>query len=320
MAERTIAPALKADDPQGSEGSNPSRSADSSRGSSTTIDGTGHQLRTVTGVTTLSAIEAVLADATPRVIACSGGVDSLTLATVAWRQRPDDTVIAHAVTPAVPAAATARVHAAADRGRWRFESVSSNEFDDPRYLENPTDRCFYCKSHLYDALQLLTDELHLGDAVLMSGANVDDLGEYRPGLQAAAERGVRHPFVEAGVDKQGIRNVARELGLDVADLPASPCLASRLYTGTRVTVDRLRAIELGEELVKSLTGLGIVRCRVRDDEVIVEVEEHARPQMGDDTLSAVLDLMRSAEPGLTAIGLDDRPYRPGRAFISVTAS
>jgi uncharacterized protein len=263
----------------------------------------------------LDRLESVLSDASPRVIACSGGVDSLVLATVAARQRPDETLVAHAVTPAVPAAASACVHQAASREGWRLELVRSAEFDDERYLSNPVDRCFHCKSHLYAALDLLADRT-LGDgAVLMSGANIDDLGEYRPGLLAAEERGVRHPFVEAGIDKRTIREIARRLDLDVAELPASPCLASRLYTGTRVSVARLRAVELGEESLRTALSIDVVRCRIRDDDVIVEVEADRRESIDDARLAATLELMRAAAPGLVAIRLDDRPYRPGRAFV-----
>lgn len=267
----------------------------------------------------LDRLERALADVAPRVIACSGGVDSLVLATVAARQHPDGTMVAHAVTPAVPAAATARVHAVAAREGWQLETVTPGEFDDERYLANPVDRCFYCKEHLYLALDVLADRLVGGDRTLMSGANLDDLGEYRPGLEAAAARGVRHPFVEAEIDKPAVRSIARELGLEFADLPASPCLASRIYTGTRVSVERLRAIDLGEELIRARLGIGVVRCRVRDDSVIVEVESEHRALVDPSTLAATLDLMRTAAPQLESITLDDGPYRPGRAFV-VTAS
>lgn len=248
-------------------------------------------------------------------VACSGGVDSLVLATVAHRELPRSTLVAHAVTPAVPAAATVRVHTAASREGWPLEIVHSDEFADERYLANPVDRCYHCKSHLYDALGVLADQRSTADATLLSGANLDDLGEYRPGLDAAAERGVRHPFVEAGIDKAGIRSIARELRLDVAELPASPCLASRLYTGTRVTVARLRAVEMGEELIRTQTGIGVVRCRVREDQVVVEVDGDARAALDDDLLDATFELMRLSEPGLASIRLDDRPYRPGRAVL-----
>jgi len=207
-----------------------------------------------------------------RAIACSGGVDSVTLATVAHRASPDTTLIVHSITPAVPAAATARVLKAAVAEGWDLRTVRSGEFQDERYVSNPRDRCFVCKSHLYDAMTELVAAVR-GPHVLLSGANVDDLGEYRPGLRAAAEAGVRHPFVEVGATKREIRAVARELHLDCADLPASPCLASRLYTGTAVTPARLHAVEVGEALLTVRTGVRVVRCRLREDEVRIEVQD-----------------------------------------------
>jgi uncharacterized protein len=210
-------------------------------------------------------------------IACSGGIDSLLLATIAHRVNPAETVVAHAVSAAVPGAATGRVAAAARAEGWTIELVSSGEFDDERYLSNPTDRCYHCKSHLYVTLERLAARLaHRRGWNLLSGANVDDLGDYRPGLLAASEHGVRHPYVEARLDKADIRKVAHDLGLTFADLPASPCLASRLYTGTRVTETRLRAIDIGEELIRTSAGIDVVRCRLRGDDVIVEVSEPDR--------------------------------------------
>lgn len=257
----------------------------------------------------------VLADVGDRVVACSGGVDSVTLATVAHRHDPDATVVAHTVTPAVPAADTARVvRAARDQG-WRLELVRSSEFDDERYLANPTDRCYFCKTNLYDAIDELVGAV-ARDATVCSGANLDDLGEYRPGLAAAEEHGVRHPFLEAEMAKADVRAVARHLGLDVADVPASPCLASRLYTGTRVTPSRLRAVELGEAVVRG-AGVDVVRCRVRDDRVIVEVGADDRDRVTDAVLGAVEAAMQSVEPSLGSVMLDEAPYRPGRAVLPV---
>jgi uncharacterized protein len=265
----------------------------------------------------IARVEAVLAVIPERIVACSGGIDSLVLATLAHRADAASTVVAHTVTPAVPGDGTARVVAYADRDGWRLETVRSGEFDDERYLANPTDRCYFCKSNLYDAVAELAGSRWPGSAVpvILSGANVDDLGEYRPGLDAAAERNVRHPYVEADVTKAEIRAMARHLGLAEADLPASPCLASRLYTGTRVTPGRLRAIEAGEALLRSVTGLDVVRCRVRDEVVVVEVAAADRDRVDDAVLDDVARVMRRVEPSITAIELDDRPYEPGRAFV-----
>src|SRR5207249_1462817 len=116
---------------------------------------------------------------------------------------------------------------------WQLQLVHSREFDDEQYLANPRNRCFHCKRHLYGELAALSARLPEFEGwTLLSGANLDDLGEYRPGLEAAAERAVRHPFIETGIGKAQIRAIARVAGLSFSELPASPCLASRLYTGT----------------------------------------------------------------------------------------
>ena len=185
------------------------------------------------------------------------------LATVAHRRNSGATVVVHDLTPAVPAAATARVLEHAAVQGWNLRLITSGEFADEDYLSNPRNRCYFCKSHLYDAVSQVAQGIPIGDgATMLSGTNADDTKEYRPGLQAAGERGVRHPYVELGITKAHIRRMARRLGLDFADIPASPCLASRLYTGTRVTGSRLRAVEVGEEVLRQRTGAEVVRCRI----------------------------------------------------------
>jgi uncharacterized protein len=280
---------------------------------------------TITGrpeaVAALERVEAVLDRLPRRVVACSGGIDSLLLAHVAHRHDAAATVVAHTVTPAVPGDGTARVVSHAEVQGWTLHTVRSGEFDDEAYLSNPTDRCYHCKSNLYDALGELRDSLaESNDAVILSGANVDDLGEYRPGLAAAAERSVRHPYVEAGVSKAEIRAIARHLGLVEADLPASPCLASRLYTGTRVTPSRLRAIEAGEALVRARAGVAVVRCRVRDDAVLVEVPASQAHLVDERLLAGIAVTMTSIEPSITSVELDESEYRPGRAFVGAVGT
>lgn len=268
-------------------------------------------------VALVADLRTVLTSCEPVIVACSGGVDSLLLATVAHRLAPESTIVAHTVTPAVPSEGTARVMAYARREGWRLEVVRSSEFDDERYLSNPTDRCYYCKTGLYDAVADLRglDIVPVGSTIV-SGANTDDLGEYRPGLIAAAEHDVRHPYVEAEIGKSGIRAIARHLDLDAADLPASPCLASRLYTGTRVTEERLRAVEVGEAVLHA-AGLDVARCRIRDNAVVVEVPADDRHLLSEAVLQDVGTAMRTAAPGLEAATVDDRPYRPGQAVLGV---
>jgi uncharacterized protein len=263
----------------------------------------------------LERLRHALLDVPSRVVACSGGIDSLVLATVAHRAAPDRTLVAHTVTPAVPADATARVVAYAHREGWPLELVRSTEFDDERYLSNPTDRCYYCKSHLYDAIATIAT--WADGARVVSGANVDDLGEYRPGLLAAEQRGVRHPYIQAALGKADVRAIAQQLHLPEATLPASPCLASRLYTGTRVTTERLRAVEAGEALLRQLATVEVARCRIRGDEVLVEIADDDRPKVTAAVLAAIAQVMTAISPTLRTVSLDDRPYRAGRAVLRV---
>ena len=162
----------------------------------------------------------------PRAIAVSGGVDSMALATFAHRLAPDITEIYHAVSAAVPAQATERVRELARAERWLLHLIDAGELERPAYAANPVDRCRHCKDALYAAIARHTTRQ------VLSGANLDDLGDYRPGLESTKLAGVRHPYVEVGIDKATVRAIARLLGLStVAELPASPCLSSRVQTG-----------------------------------------------------------------------------------------
>ena len=261
-------------------------------------------------------LQAILDELSPRIIACSGGIDSLLLATIAFRSAPDQTRIAHAISPAVPQEATQRVRDWAEHEDWHVEWVRPGEFEDERYLGNPVNRCYYCKSNLYHSLQQL-DQVQLGDAIMMSGANLDDLGEYRPGLTAAAENSVHHPYIEAGIDKATIRAIARYLALPFSEIPASPCLASRLYTGTRVTPDRLAAVEAGEQLLRQRAGIDVVRCRVRGDEMLVEVDASDHHRITAEMLGEIRSTAREQGLQLDSVRLDPEPYSPGRAFVAV---
>ena len=278
------------------------------------------QEQTTTGHDALHArLHRSLGDYPERIVACSGGIDSLVLATLAHRAAPQNTTIAHTVTPAVPGPGTARVVAYANREGWKLELVRSREFEDERYLANPVDRCYYCKSNLYEAVAALQSSSAAGDsAVILSGANTDDLGEYRPGLIAADEHAVHHPYIEANWGKADVRHAARVLGLAEAELPASPCLASRLYTGTEVTAARLQAVEAGEAVVSQLTGIGVVRCRIREDDVHIEVMAEDRDRVNDRVVDAVRIAMTAVEPSLATVVLDDENYRAGRSFLRVS--
>jgi uncharacterized protein len=263
----------------------------------------------------------VLAAIGPRIVACSGGIDSMLLATVAHRAAPDHTIMAHAISAAVPREASERVRFWAAREFWNLEQISSGEFEDEQYLSNPLNRCYFCKSHLYTTLADVKTRLqtHSRTHTLLSGANLDDLGEYRPGLQAAAEWSVRHPFIEAQSTKADIRAMARDLGLPFAEIPASPCLASRLYTGTRVTASRLRAVEAGEALIRRAAQIDVVRCRVREQQLLIEVCAEDRSKITTGILDQLVKEVGGIESSIATVALDPKPYRSGRAFVPAPA-
>lgn len=250
-------------------------------------------------------------DLLPRMaVAVSGGVDSLTLMAFAHARRGTDSVRAvHAVSPAVPPASTARVQQlAAERG-WHLTLIDAGETEDPAYLDNPVDRCRVCKTHLYDAMAALVAHSS-ADVVIVSGTNTDDLDDFRPGLAAARAHGVRHPFIEAGLRKDDVRALARSLALGAhAELPAQPCLSSRVETGTRIDAAMLRMIDEIESAARAVLGASAtVRCRVRAHGMVLELDEHVLLGLDDTARAQLLALAPHAALA---------PYRMGSAFLRV---
>ena len=216
----------------------------------------------------MSTIEDVLSGIGNVAIAVSGGIDSLTLATQAHRILGQRATMHHATSPAVPDEATERTRREAIRQGWVLDVFNAGEFADPRYRENPVNRCFFCKTNLYGAIASRTS------LQIVSGTNMDDLGEYRPGLDAARNHNVRHPFVEAGIGKAQVRALAGKLGLgSLADLPSSPCLSSRIETGLRIEAPVLGIVHEAEKLVARALNSRTVRCRVRASGIVIELDE-----------------------------------------------
>lgn len=265
-----------------------------------------------------TSLAALLGEMAPFVVAVSGGVDSMTLASVARREIGTDAFLAvHAVSPAVPREATDRVEAQAAKEGWTLRVLEAGEFADPRYRANPVNRCFFCKTNLYAAIGAVVDRQ------IVSGANTDDLGEYRPGLEAAREHGVRHPYVEAGMDKAAVRALARELGLDaIAELPAAPCLSSRVETGIRIEASTLRFVHEVERLVGRRVAADdagrAVRCRVRAaGVVVVELDPASMAALNEADRAHLQQAIRARAPGaLAEREIRFAPYRVGSAFLT----
>lgn len=238
-------------------------------------------------------------------VAVSGGVDSLTLARAAGLLLGSRCEMMHAAGPAVPPAATARVRRHAQQAGWSLQVLNAGEYDDPAYRGNPVNRCYYCKNNLYARMRAATT------APIAAGTNTDDLGEYRPGLIAAEEHQVVHPYVAAGMNKAAVRALAAALGLhDIAELPAQPCLASRVETGIAIDADDLAFIDRAEQAVRATRTGGDVRCRLTADGVWLELSD---PSSADE--SALQTLMRSLCAGGARRFAGIRAYRRGSAFL-----
>jgi uncharacterized protein len=265
-------------------------------------------------VSKAAELDAVLAEIGRVAVAVSGGVDSMTLAVAAGRRLGAHAEMIHATSPAVPPEASARVQDHGAREGWRLEVIDAGEFADPDYLANPANRCFFCKRSLYGAIAARTG------STIVSGTNLDDLGDWRPGLQAAAAHGVRHPYVEAGIDKRTVRALASALGLhDLAALPAAPCLSSRLATGIRVTAERLRLVHTVERLVTRELAPRTVRCRLFHDGVTIQLDPDALERIQDAPAAALRRTIEDMAGGSGGSAVRYEPYRMGSAFLRPAA-
>lgn len=241
------------------------------------------------------------------VVAYSGGTDSTLVAAVAARALGDRSVAVTAVSPSLPPGELEGARAVAGRLGINHRTVRTHETERPGYLANGIDRCYHCKTELYDVLGVVAREA--GGATVVSGANVDDLGDYRPGLRAAEEHGVRHPLVEVGLSKADVREAARVLGVPTWDKPASACLSSRIAFGVTISVEELSKVGRAERVLRDL-GFRQCRVRVHGDLVRIEVEPSdvsrlAQPGVRDRVVDAILAL------GYRYVTMDLQGFRSG---------
>lgn len=216
----------------------------------------------------LERARALLHDFGSVLVCFSGGIDSTLVLSLARQTLGERAVALTAVSPSLPASERADAERLASSLGARHVFVDSHEIERPGYVQNGPDRCFHCKTELYELAQQKAVELGL--AAIANGTNVDDLGDYRPGLEAARLAGVKSPLVDAGFGKEDVRAAARALGIDAWDKPAAACLSSRIPYGTSVTPARLAQIGGFEAELRAL-GLRQVRVRFHDQVARIEV-------------------------------------------------
>jgi uncharacterized protein len=216
----------------------------------------------------LNQLHTLFAAMDQALIAYSGGIDSTLVAKVAFDVLGDRALAITAVSPSLlPQDLTEAKHQASTIG-IAHELVQTHEMDNPDYTSNPVNRCYFCKSELHDTLKPLAQER--GYAYVIDGVNADDLQDYRPGIQAAKERGARSPLAEVGITKLEVREISQHLGLPWWNKPAQPCLSSRFPYGETITVAKLQRVGQAEQYLRSL-GWSQVRVRSEGDTARIEV-------------------------------------------------
>jgi uncharacterized protein len=240
-------------------------------------------------------------------VAYSGGTDSAYLAWAAREVLGDNAIAITADSPSIPESHKRDAADFARRYGIRHEFIPSHEFDNPAYVANNPDRCYHCKDELFRRMEQIAPRY--GGAVIVYGVNTDDLGDYRPGQNAARLHGVKAPLVEAGLSKAEIRELSRLAGLPTWDRPAAACLSSRVPYGTPVTPDVLKRIELAEERIREL-GFRQFRVRYHNDVARLEID---RGEMERALSLEMFDRLSEIFRGLGFLysALDLRGYRQG---------
>jgi uncharacterized protein len=255
----------------------------------------------------LDKLRATFAAMDQVMVAFSGGVDSTFVLKVACDTLGDRALALTTTSPTMPQQDRDTALEMARQIGARHIVIESNELEIPGYAANPVNRCYLCKSNLFTVCEAKAAEL--GIAHIVDGLNLDDLGDYRPGIKAAGERRVRHPLVEAELGKADIRELSRAFGLETWDRPASPCLSSRFPYGTEITPEALRKVEAGERLLHAL-GFRVARVRYHGDVARLELESSEIARVFAPELRETVD-REFHKLGFRFVTIDLRGFRSG---------
>jgi pyridinium-3,5-biscarboxylic acid mononucleotide sulfurtransferase len=256
----------------------------------------------------LERLKALFTEMGQALIAYSGGVDSTLVAKIAYDTLGDHALAVTALSPALLKEELEDAEIQAATIGIAHKIVKTHEIENPNYTSNPVNRCYFCKSELHDTLKPLAQEL--GYPYVVDGVNADDLRDYRPGIQAARERGVRSPLSEVGVTKAEVRQLSQQLGLPWWDKPAQPCLSSRFPYGEEITILKLQRVGRAEIYLRKL-GFKNLRVRSIEDTARIELPPE---QIKDFVLTTDLKAVVSAfqEIGFTYVTLDLEGFRSGK--------
>lgn len=257
----------------------------------------------------LDRLRNIFQESSEVLVAYSGGIDSTLVAKVAFDVLGERALAITAKSPSLLPSDLAAAQLQAEFMHIKHQIVQTDEMNNPNYTSNPINRCYFCKSELHDTLKPLAKSMGYGYVV--DGLNADDLQDYRPGIQAAKERGVRSPLAEVGISKIEVRMLSQHLGMPWWDKPSQPCLSSRFPYGEEITIDKLRRVGNAEQYLRDLGWKGDIRVRSMGDTAKIEVPSD---RLNEFMTTIAIDTLTSSfrEYGFTSITLDLEGFRSGK--------
>jgi uncharacterized protein len=244
-------------------------------------------------------------------IALSGGVDSALVAYAAFQKLGNSAIAVTADYKTLSAEELGTAKQICSEIGIQQILLDYSELDNEDFTKNDSNRCFHCRLELGDHLIKLANEHNVD--VIVDGTNVDDLGDYRPGIKALKQNGIQSPLVETNFSKSQIRETAKTIGLSVYDKPSNSCLASRIPWGQRVTAEKLTRIEFGETIVKQLTNVKQVRVRDIDGSAKIEVEKQMISRFDEIILKQITEKLKMI--GFNSVEVDPEGYKPGKINV-----